>query len=94
MVVFDEIPTIMKISSNWLKEYCDKIKEDLWDVDLFIDQISIMKQDHQEWIGFTAKWKTKMIISGNDFDGTWEFVKAYFNVVDSRNSNDKEENDN
>ncbi len=79
----------------WLSKYKQQITGRLLDINLFLDQISIMKQENPEdWSSFTAKWKTQMVINGTDFDTTWLFVKGYFNVEESAQriiNHDKEE---
>ena len=89
----------------WIHNYKHIIAEDpsvKKDLDLFINQLAILRTDMVEWQTFLIKWKLNRIFLGDDFQLVWNKIKAELNIqVDVINvlgesnvrNNDKEELD-
>ena len=74
----------------WLHKNKIEITRKVADINLFIEQISVLKQDPRDWMTFVSRFKTERILKGNHFERTWIFMKTYLNIAES---NDKEEID-
>eukprot|EP01083_Nonionella_stella_P233535 822713_1 len=67
----------------WLSHFKSSIKTKVHDMRLFETQISLLKQDQQDWDVFSKRFKTHMILNGNSFQTTWEFIRDMLNVEEA-----------
>ena len=81
----------------WLKKHRPQIKNKVKNFEMFIDQVVLAKQDHQEWLSFVSRWKIERILKGDEFTSVWRYVRLYLNVEqiidNTETENDKNEND-
>ena len=64
----------------WVKDNMTKIKEKVFDLEDFWNQILMEREDLHQWNKNLAKWKFKRIVLGNDFDVSWNFIVGEFHV--------------
>lgn len=65
----------------WVSDNIQKIKERVWDLKDFWDQILAAREaDEEQWNKNLSKWKFKRIVLGNEFDVTWNFIVTEFGV--------------
>ena len=80
----------------WLNKYKHIILKDPAiknGLELFIEQLVILKMDQSEWRSFLTKWKMNRIFHKDDFHIIWKNVKSDLNIEEPLPQNDKEEND-
>lgn len=71
----------------WLSNNKEKIRELVPDQNMLVEQLSILRSDHPDWIAFLHKWKLRRIIQDDVFNMVWTWVADELNIK----TNDKEE---
>lgn len=58
----------------WLYDFKQTITAKVDDIYHFINQVTLMRTDHQEWISFLHKWKLQRIFYRDEFTKIWQFM--------------------
>ena len=79
----------------WLNKYKHIILKDVAiknDLDLFVEQIIILKRDADDWNSFLIKWKMNRMFYNDNFHIIWTKVKNDLSILEPISpENDKEE---
>ena len=74
----------------WLFEYKQSIMAKVTSINRFINQVTFMRMDHQEWLEFLQKWKLQRIFHRDDFLQVWQFVVQELNITVEKEIIDEE----
>ena len=81
----------------WMNKYKHIILKDAAikkDLDLFIEQLIILKMDQNDWKTFLTKWKMNRMFHNDNFHIVWRKIKNELGIIGSIDlQNDKEEKD-
>ena len=66
----------------WLHEHKSEINRRVADINLFIEQICVLRQDPVDWMAFVSRFKTELILKDNHFERTWLFLKKELNIAE------------
>ena len=58
----------------WLFEYKLSVMSKVSSLNKFVDQVTLLRSDHQEWMQFLHKWKLQRIFHRDSFLDVWAFV--------------------
>ena len=64
----------------WLSSNKLQIKNSVMNENILVQQLSILRTDHPEWMSFLHRWKLRRIIQDDDFIKVWSWVAAELNI--------------
>ena len=63
----------------WVNKYKDIIANDVSikdSIEIFIEQVTVLKSEVPEWMAFVNRWKLNRILFNDDFNKVWTKVKS------------------
>ena len=64
----------------WLNQYKITLLEDVVDVEMFIEQLNLLKSDPKDFIPFLQKWKLIRILKNDVFSAIWKWICDELNI--------------